>query len=348
MNYCSIEEAWGEEFNKDKKKKKKDKRLYNSHIPEYIEESSYEDGIHNEHCDTSESRQYRQHVKKPRKGRRIKSSKQGNIEISYGDAQKEYKNYKKETKNVRNSRKKNIREDILAPSMFSPYSDDEQLQNYNDDSDLEIIENNKQNEADYSKIQFDYNNGMDEDEYLNTQNFNMDTIEGFENNSEELDTLNIRKGNENVKEVKPPKKVSNLMDKLLHKSNTSSDKRNSLEEASSDEEKANTTDSDITTSDGEDIEPKQTNLSKENLSKENLSKPNNQKVTKKDIDYRLNSLNRSMNMIIKQMNKSQFFDDESQDNIHDLILFILFGIFIIFILDSIYKLGKNSSPSLGY
>ena len=48
------------------------------------------------------------------------------------------------------------------------------------------------------------------------------------------------------------------------------------------------------------------------------------KISKKDIDYRLNSLNRSMNTIIKQMNKSQFFDDDSQDNIHDLILFILF------------------------
>ena len=51
-------------------------------------------------------------------------------------------------------------------------------------------------------------------------------------------------------------------------------------------------------------------------------------------------------MIINQMNKSQFFDDDSQDNIHDLILFVLFGIFIIFILDSIYKLGKRSSNNI--
>ena len=42
------------------------------------------------------------------------------------------------------------------------------------------------------------------------------------------------------------------------------------------------------------------------------------------------------------MNQSQFFDDESQDNIHDLILFILFGIFIIFVLDTIYRFGKKS------
>ena len=100
--------------------------------------------------------------------------------------------------------------------------------------------------------------------------------------------------------------------------------------------KNETTDSELTTTDEE----------KEVVV--NTKKNANIKVSKKDIDYRLNNLNRSMNMIIKQMNKSQFFDDESQDNIHDLILFILFGIFIIFILDSIYKLGKNSSPSIGY
>ena len=80
----------------------------------------------------------------------------------------------------------------------------------------------------------------------------------------------------------------------------------------------------------------------------NLNSNNNIKVTKKDIDYKLTSLNRNLNTIIKQMNKTQFFDDDAQDNIHDLILFVLFGIFIIFILDSIYKLGKNSSPSIGY
>jgi len=39
---------------------------------------------------------------------------------------------------------------------------------------------------------------------------------------------------------------------------------------------------------------------------------------------------------------SDFFDDESQDNIHDLILFIIFGVFMIFVLDTIYRLGKRN------
>ena len=68
----------------------------------------------------------------------------------------------------------------------------------------------------------------------------------------------------------------------------------------------------------------------------------NQIVNINDIDYRLNNLNRNVNMLIKKMNDSDFFDDESQDNIHDLVLFILFGVFMIFVLDTIYKLGKKN------
>ena len=66
-----------------------------------------------------------------------------------------------------------------------------------------------------------------------------------------------------------------------------------------------------------------------------------EEINIKDIDYRLNNLNRNVNTLLRKMDESDFFDDESQDNIHDLILFILFGIFIIFVLDTVHKLGKN-------
>jgi hypothetical protein len=342
MNYCTIEEAWGNQINNEKKKKKKSKskRLYNSQIPKYIEDSSYEDGGHDYQCDNRNNRQYHNHVKKPRKGRKIKSSRKENYEVSYGDAQKEYDNYKNETKQIkkndkRNKEKKAEREDLMSPSMFSGYSEDEQLSNYNNESDMNIeMEDNQNNqEVDYNRIQYDQESGIEDSDYLQTQDYNMEMIEGFENNGEDLDSHNIRDGNTKVKDV-GNNKVDNLMDKLLKEktNNASSDE----EVASENEKKNETTDSELTTTDEE----------KEVVV--NTKKNANIKVSKKDIDYRLNNLNRSMNMIIKQMNKSQFFDDESQDNIHDLILFILFGIFIIFILDSIYKLGKNSSPSIGY
>ena len=347
MNYCTIEEAWGNQLNNEKKKKKKSKskRLYNSQIPEYIEDSSYEDGGHDYHCDNRNNRQYHNHIKKPRKGRKIKSSRQANYEVSYGDAQKEYDNYKNETKRIKKNAKRNKekkeereeREDLMSPSMFSGYSEDEQLYNYNNESDMNIeMEDNQNNQnVDYNRIQYDQESGMENSDYLQTQDYNMKMIEGFESNGEDLDSHNIRDGNTKVKDVEN-NKVDNLMDKLLKEktNNASSDEEVA---SNSENEKTNeTTDSELTTTDEE----------KEVVV--NTKKNANIKVSKKDIDYRLNNLNRSMNMIIKQMNKSQFFDDESQDNIHDLILFILFGIFIIFILDSIYKLGKNSSPSIGY
>lgn len=74
---------------------------------------------------------------------------------------------------------------------------------------------------------------------------------------------------------------------------------------------------------------------------EEAVKNESNEVNIKDIDYRLNNLNRNVNMLLKKMDDSDFFDDDSQDNIHDLILFILFGIFMIFVLDTIHKIGKN-------
>ena len=257
-------------------------------------------------------------LKNQEKSRKIKSSRQGNYEVSYSEAQREYNNYKNETKRIkkndkRNREKKVEKEDLMSPSMFSGYSEDEIIANYNNESDLNIeMEDNLNNQqVDYNKIQYDQESGMEDSDYLQTQDYSMDMIEGFENNSEELDSYNLREGNKNVKDVET-KKVDNLMDKLLKEktNNASSDEEVA---SNSENEKTNeTTDSELTTTDDEkEIEV-------------NTKKNSNIKVSKKDIDYRLNNLNRSMNMIIKQMNKSQFFDDDSQDNIHDLILFILF------------------------
>ena len=77
------------------------------------------------------------------------------------------------------------------------------------------------------------------------------------------------------------------------------------------------------------------------VKKNNTKKKTTDNTEIKDIDYRLNNLNRNMNMLIKKMDNNDFFDDDSNDNIHDLILFILFGVFMIFVLDTVHKLGRN-------
>ena len=174
--------------------------------------------------------------------------------------------------------------------------------------------------------------------YKNFNEYNMDLIEGFENNS--LDNLTI---SENKLEKKKLNKYNNLLKNI-----TEGDEN---KRANSDNEISDVEQSDIENSDNEisdiensDIENSDNEIKTEteNINK-NISKNIKSTNDNKELDYKINNLNRNVNMIINQMNKSQFFDDESQDNIHDLILFFLFGIFVIFILDFIYRLGKNTS-----
>lgn len=54
-------------------------------------------------------------------------------------------------------------------------------------------------------------------------------------------------------------------------------------------------------------------------------------------DPRLVDFNEKLDLILKKLNH---FDEPVQENIHDIILFVIFGIFVIFILDSIYRVGK--------
>jgi hypothetical protein len=56
-----------------------------------------------------------------------------------------------------------------------------------------------------------------------------------------------------------------------------------------------------------------------------------------DVDPRLVDFNEKLDLILKKLNH---FDEPVQENIHDIILFVIFGIFVIFILDSIYRVGK--------
>jgi hypothetical protein len=56
-----------------------------------------------------------------------------------------------------------------------------------------------------------------------------------------------------------------------------------------------------------------------------------------ETDPRLAEFNEKLDLILKKLNH---FDEPVQENIHDIILFVIFGIFVIFILDSIYRVGK--------
>lgn len=46
---------------------------------------------------------------------------------------------------------------------------------------------------------------------------------------------------------------------------------------------------------------------------------------------------KKLDLIIDKLNG---LDEPVQENIHDIILFVIFGVFVIFIMDSIYRVGK--------
>ena len=54
-------------------------------------------------------------------------------------------------------------------------------------------------------------------------------------------------------------------------------------------------------------------------------------------DPRIVEFNSKLDLILQKLGH---FDEPAQENIHDIILFVIFGCFVIFILDSVYRVGK--------
>ena len=54
-------------------------------------------------------------------------------------------------------------------------------------------------------------------------------------------------------------------------------------------------------------------------------------------DPRIVDFNSKLDLILQKL---AHFDEPAQENIHDIILFVIFGCFVIFILDSVYRVGK--------
>jgi hypothetical protein len=62
-----------------------------------------------------------------------------------------------------------------------------------------------------------------------------------------------------------------------------------------------------------------------------------QKNKMDNTDPRLLEFNAKLDLILQKLGH---FDEPAQENIHDIILFVIFGVFVIFILDSVYRVGK--------
>ncbi len=66
---------------------------------------------------------------------------------------------------------------------------------------------------------------------------------------------------------------------------------------------------------------------------------NENKKTGKSMKYdpRLADFNAKLDLILQKLGH---MEEPIQENIHDIILFVIFGVFVIFILDSVYRVGK--------
>lgn len=262
MQYCSLEEAWG---NPLVKKKKKGKRLYTSKIPKYIEDTSYLEGTHDDHCsDLPETHNYKNRFNHSRSNKNVykkNKTRTPNVQISYDQAAQEYRNFQLENKQIKQKQPNN------EPLLVEGFESGDEL------NSIEELERT-----------FNEVNDVDESEYTNTET---DNIYAPSTNYATETEVETEVETEIETDVESDEEINKTIEEVQESSN--------------------------------EIE----------------------KVDIKDIDYRLNNLNRNVNMLLKKMDDSDFFDDDSQDNIHDLILFILFGVFMIFVLDTIHKIGRN-------
>ena len=400
MNYCTIDEAWGNNILKDSRKKKKTKRLYTSKVPPHVYDTSYEEGSHDTHCHKEPRKNFtvknKQRFDKSRGPKDIfrpkRSSRVDNINLRYDEAKKEYKRYKKESR--RNTKNKMTPDQILEEDRYTPmftdsntemmnYIDGDEVAEFNpmqeNDMDLDYLpegtnmsnsyliqdndiiqkkmmnmrnEQSKVLEEQRNMLESQRNNNSNSNNnnlgMENFDNYYQNTnIEPFEGNNDNLDLLNLEEtqriqqiedvevrpsmtDNEVEEEPEMEEEVStnNIVDKMIQTKQKNNKKKNNNR---NNNVRLNV-DVDVESSDSDDSDSEAEGDEELKYVGENSG----------DLEYRINNLNRNMNLIIKKMNSSQMFDGDTEENIHDIILFVLFGIFIIFVLDTIYRFGKNS------
>ena len=413
MNYCTLDEAWGNNILKDSRKKRKTKKLYTSKMPPHIYDQSYEEGGHDPHCAPDIKKNYtiknKQRFDKSRGPKDIyrpkRSSRVDDIDVRYDEANQEYRRYKKETK--RNTKNALNNQEIVSQENEMPFlsqSNNEILpyldsegepnldflsgDNFNDSysiQDNDAIQRKMQQLREEQARVLEEQRKMVEQQTISQQqgrsrpptpapSFNSSPsytpspsfqsspapsntpveafdnyyqnnfVEAFEGNNSELDLLNIEENEEaheenrinQIQDVEARPSMSyvdeeedreseNVIDKLIQKKLAKANKKKKA--PAKPVEEVDTSDSEL------DSESEGENEEELKYVGENQG----------NIEYRLNNLNRNMNLIIKKMNSSNLFEGDTEENIHDIILFVLFGIFIIFVLDTIYRFGRNSA-----
>ena len=360
MNYCTIDEAWGNNNFKESRKKKKTKRLYTSQIPPHITDTSYEEGSKDPHCESNHKKNFtvknKNRYDKSRGPKDIyrpkRSSRVNNINLRYDEAKKEYKRYKKETK--RNAKQPLEKQDIIENDHYPPifsnnmdYMNMEEEENYApiQENDMElaslppgmdmnnsyIIEDNDRIQAKMLKLQQEQGKVLEEQRQVVEQQM---AQRGMLNQVESFDNYYT---NNNIEAFEGE---GNMLDTMRYEGNTDVETDQEIQdvdevpsESANENQKTNYVD--------QMIQNKESDVESDEESE--ADSEDNLEVVKKndDLEKRLHNLNKNVNLIIKKMNRNEVFNEDAKENIHDLVLFALFGIFIIFVLDTVYRFGKQ-------
>jgi hypothetical protein len=383
MNYCTLDEAWGNNILKDSRKKKKIKRLYTSKIPSHIYDKSYEEEGHDTTCVPKTKKTFtvknKHRYDKSRGAKDIyrpkRSSRVDNIELRYDEANREYKRYRKESK--RNTKNNLSNSEIIDQNirMAPTYAIDNEVLGYIEGDEV----------AEYNTIQ---ENDMELHNMTNSPAYNMDDDDSLQQKMQQLREQQAQvlaeqrqivaaQKNNNVVAEPPINSPMESFDNYYENSNIEPFENDNLDlhnlEETQEEERMNQIqDVEVRPSFSNSNYQEEEDLESENVIDNLINKKMNKKqapapaievndedtsdsenesedealnyvdTNKGDLEYRINNLNRNMNLIIKKMNSTHIFDGDTEENIHDIILFVLFGIFIIFVLDTIYRFGKNS------
>ena len=385
MNYCTLDEAWGNNILKESRKKKKTKRLYTSKIPPHVYDTSYEEGSHDPHCSSEPKKHFtvknKNRFDKSRGAKDIfrpkRSSRVDDINLRYDEAQNEYKKYRKESK--RNTRNQLSPEEIMNSEMTPMYSnnnsidylDGDEVTSYSpiQENDMELasipegsnmsdsytLEDNDIIQRRMMDLQKEQGLVLEEQRQMVNQQleergkpqleafddyYTNNQIEPFENNNDNLDLMTLEE-DENEEETRisqindievGPSDSGNMIDNIITRKDNNRKNSNNNNQKNNNQKNYNQKNKNVSSDEDSSDSEDESDSEELNVVDDNSG----------DLEYRLNNLNRNVNLIIKKMNSSHIFDSESEENIHDLILFVLFGIFIIFVLDTIYRFGRNS------
>lgn len=226
--------------------------------------------------------------------------------------------------NRNNSTFQNV-DDIFVESPELTDSDrdfDDSLQNYSPYGNVDLLNINNSTPTRNKKSKLSKNTRRTNNVNHNIMNNTKPIMEGFQNNNNSnSNRLNIRKKNKSNKKKNVP--VNEIFEYQPEETLPVNDLKYIHGMLNENNEE---------TSDSDDMEDTPSNLKATTQS----NTPNTQN---NGMNSQISEINNKINFIMNQIsNRDNEITESQHNNIHDIILFVIFGIFVLIILESLYRL----------